>query len=172
MQFEKKNAVKVSQLCPFSPLQGSFNQIYSNRPVVKLGNDTESAAIVRGTWDKDNIKEFQDCAFIVDSNLYFDAEDPSKSQQIGRGLVATIRKINFRFDETRIFDYVRFTFPGYKTEKISGVDDYDSENGRKSFFIVPTGVIKVHIFVDKLREFTAAQPSIEVELVFTAYQRM
>lgn len=154
-------------------MQGSFNQIYSNRPSVGLGNDSESAALVYGSWDSKSIQQFQDCAFHVDSNLYFDASNPENSQVIRRGLTFSVRKINFRYNATtnQCTDYIRFTFPGSKTDKICGTFDGESAIGQGTYFFDPTGVIKVHIFVDKSRNLTDTESSVEIELVFTAYQR-
>lgn len=157
----------MSTLCPNSPLHGSFNQIYNNRPFVRLFNASESAALVHQIWTEDNLKEFQDCAFNVDSNLYF--EDSSR---FGRGLTFSVKKINFRFDANgQCIDYVRFTFAGSKTEKICGSFDAESEIGQKTFFLDPIGIIKVHIFVNKTVPLPASQRSLEIDLAFTAYER-
>lgn len=171
----KKIAVNVAtDLCPYSPLQGSFNQIYSNRPFVKLVNGSDSAAKIHQVWDAEKLQQFQDCVFHVDSNLYFDSADPQNSQQFSRGLTLSVRKINFRFDPQtqQCIDYVRFTFPASKTDKICGTFDGLSEIGQQTYINVPDGVIKVHIFVDKTKPFAVSESSVELELIFTAYQRM
>lgn len=118
-------------------------------------------------WTEDNIKDFQDCAFNVDSNLYFDVDG-----RFGRGLTFSVKKINFRYDSNgQCIDYVRFTFAGSKTEKICGTFDAESEIGQKTFFLDPVGIIKVHIFVNKSVALQAGQRSVEIDLSFTAYER-
>lgn len=168
------DAVRVGELCSISPLQASFNQITKNLPFVRLSNGTDSAAKVYQSWDDEGLKEFQDCAFDVDSNLYFDVADPSQSQQFSRGLTMSVRKINFRFDPItqQCIDYVRFTFPYSKTDKICGSFDGDDIFGQHFYYNDPAGVSKVHIFVDKSKSFQVSNSSVEIELMFTAYQGM
>lgn len=153
-------------------MQASLIQLTNNRPSVRLLNGTESAAKVYHWWDEEELKDFQDCSFHVDSNLYFDAADRSQLQQFGRGLVMSVRKINFRYDPitNRCIDYVRFTFPGMKTDKICGTFDDESEFGQQAYFIDPTGIVRVHIFVDKSIPLKVAETSVEIELLFTAYE--
>lgn len=154
-------------------MQAAFIQLYNNDPSVRLLNGTESAAKVYHWWDEEQLKDFQDCSFHVDSNLYFDAADRSQSQQFSRGLVMSVRKINFRFDPitNRCIDYVRFTFPGMKTDKICGTFNDESEFGQQTYFIDPTGIVRVDIFVDKSIPLKVAETSVEIELLFTAYER-
>lgn len=172
-QNKHKNAVPVNKLCPYSPLHGAFNQITNNRPFVRLFNGTESAALVHQVWTEDNLNSFQDCAFTVDANLYFDSPDP-ESSRFGRGLTFSVRRINFRYDATtnQCIDYVRFTFSGSKTEKICGTFDDHSEIGQRTFFLDPVGIIKAHIFVNKSIPLQASQRTLEVDLAFTSYERM
>lgn len=123
-----------------------------------------------GSWGEDNLQQFQDCAFIVDSNLY------SADSNIARGLTFSIRGIKFRSNSTtnQCIDYVRFTFGKdlSKTEKICGAFDGDDENGHQAYFLDPTGIIKVHIFVDKSIPLDITQRSLEIDIAFTAYERM
>lgn len=159
--------VPVSELCPYSELKGAFNQIYSNRPFVRLFNGTKSAALVHQIWTEDNLKQFQDCAFNVDSNLYSD------EQRFGRGLTFSVRRINFRMNANGdCIDYIRFTFAGSRTQKICGTFDDESQVGQQSFFKDPIGIIKVHIFVNKTVPLQSSQRSIEIDLAFTAYDCM
>lgn len=163
--------IPVNKLCPYSPLQGAFNQITNNRPFVRLFNGTESAALVHQVWTEDNLKSFQDCAFTVDANLYFDSSDPENSR-FGRGLTFSVRRINFRYDSktNQCIDYVRFTFAGSKTEKICGTFDDHSQIGQGTYFLDPIGIIKVHIFVDKSKPLEASQRTLEIDLAFTSYE--
>lgn len=155
-------------------MQVTFNQIYNNRPFVRLFNGTESAALVHQIWTDDNLKDFQDCAFTVDSNLYFDSPTPDQPSRYGRGLTFSVRRINFRYDSTtnQCIDYVRFTFAGSKTDKICGTFDGESEIGQSTYYLDPIGIIKVHIFVNKSVPLQTTQRSLEVDLAFTAYDRM
>lgn len=142
---------------------------------MRLGNESDSAKIVYGSWDSKSIEQFQDCVFHADSNLYFDATVPDDSKRFGRGLTVSVRYINFRYDETtnQCIDYVRLIFPGgHKLDKICGTFNDESEIGQQSFFTVPPGVVKVHIFVDKSKPLPVSQTSVSLELVFTAYQSM
>lgn len=146
----------------------AFNQIYSNRPFVRLFNGSDSAALVHQIWENEDLQTFQDCAFNVDSNLYF--EDSS----FGRGLTFSVKRINFRYDSTtnQCIDYVRFTFAGSRTEKICGDFNGESTIGQQSYFLDPAGIIKVHIFVNKSVPLQPTQRSLEIDLAFTAYERM
>lgn len=155
----------MKNLCPHSQLQLSFNQLYNNQPGIQLFNQSDSAALVSNVWQEDNIAEFQDCVFTVDSNFY------SPAGRYGRGVFASINKLDFRQDaEGKCIDYVRFTFDGARTEKMCGRFTADDEFGQQSFFNEGGGVIKVHIFVNKSVPFHPQQRSIEVNLVFTAYE--
>lgn len=143
----------------------AFNQLYNNRPGIQLFNQSESAALVHGIWTDDNIQKFQDCSFTVDSNLY------STYGRYGRGLFISIYTLNFRQDaEGKCIDYVRLTFDGARTEKICGRFTSDDEVGQQSFFNEGGGIMKVHIYVNKSIPFHPLQRSIEVNLVFTAYE--
>lgn len=157
--------VTIKNLCPPSQLQLAFNQLYNNRPGIQLFNQSESAALVHGIWTDDNIQKFQDCSFTVDSNLY------STYGRYGRGLFISIYTLNFRQDaEGKCIDYVRLTFDGARTEKICGRFTSDDEVGQQSFFNEGGGIMKVHIYVNKSIPFHPLQRSIEVNLVFTAYE--
>lgn len=165
---EKKKTNKldlVRKLCPASELRLSFNQLYHNLPGIQLYNQSESAAFVHDIWTDDNIGEFHDCAFTVDSNLYVE------NARYGRGLFVSIKTINFRQDaQGNCIDYVRLRFDGAYTDKICGRFTADDELGQKSFFSESGGIIKVHIFVNKTVPFHPSQRSIEVDLMFTAFE--
>lgn len=165
----------MSNICPNSPLQDGFKQIYNNHPVVRLLNGTQSAALVYDTWSADSKKT--DCTFTVDSNLFINGES------LRRGLTFSIKRSSLRMDQTRwnsetntyeCIDYVRFTFGngGAKTAKMCGTFDDKTEMGSYLFFIDPSGEIKVHIFVNKSVPFDLNQRDAAIELAFTAYDRM
>lgn len=142
-------------------------QIY---PPIKLATGSDSAALVYGTWNEDNLQKFQDCTFFVDSSLYH-----SENSIVARGLTFSIRRMNFRLDATtgECIDYVRFTFggSGAQTDKICGAfDGGDSEYAKYFHLLDPSGVIKVHIFVDKTVPYQMTQRHSEVEFAFTAYE--
>lgn len=135
---------------------------------VSLLNQSESATFVHDIWTEDNIDQFQDCVFTVDSNLY-----TANGGQYGRGLFVSVNKLEFRQDANgKCIDYVRFSFVGQRTEKICGRFRADDDIGQTAFFNEGVGVIKVHIFVNKSIPFTPSQRSAEVNLLFTAYERM
>lgn len=85
----------------------------------------------------------------------------------------SIRRINFRkkssAENAECLDYVRISFGQAKLQKICGTFDSKSEQGRQAFFNDDEGNVNIHVFVDKTRPLTAGQRSIELEMVFTAY---
>lgn len=157
----------LSNICPQSDMQTGFTQLFDNRPVIQLMNRSESGAILRQVWTEENLQNFHDCRITIDSNLY------SQYGKYGRGMFVSIRKINFRkkslANDAECLDYVRISFGNNKLQKICGTFDSKSELGRKSFFNNDEGNVNIHVFVDKTQPLTAAQRSIELELVFTAY---
>lgn len=156
----------MKNLCPHSELKSAFNQLYNNRPGIQLTNQSDSAAQVHQIWTEDNIKQFQDCVFTIDSNLYFE------NGRYGRGMFIAVPKINFRQKPNgECIDFVRFTFDGVRSEKICGEFDADSELGKNAFFNEGGGIIKVHIFVNKSIPLQGLQRSVEIDLLFTAYER-
>lgn len=163
----KIRKVSVKNLCPHSDLKQAFNQLYNNRPGIQLVNGSESAAIIHQIWTEDNLKEFQDCVFTIDSNLY------TEYGRSGRGMFVSIKKLNFRQKPGgECIDYVRISFDRAKTEKICGTFDTNSEMGQTAFFNDGGGIVKIHIVVNKTIPLAANQRSLEVDLVATAYQRM
>lgn len=156
----------MKNLCPHSELKLSFNQLYRNRPGIQLNNQSDSSASVHQIWTEENLKDFHDCTFTVDSNLY------SQYGRFGRGMFLSIQKIDFRQNSQngQCIDYVRFRFDGVQTEKICGAFDVESELGQQSFFNEGGGIIKVHIFVNKTIPLQGLQRSVEIDLLFTAYQ--
>lgn len=159
--------VSVKDLCPQSELKAAFDQLYNNRPALQLRNQSDSAALVHQIWTDDNLKDFQDCIFMVDGNLY------SEYGRYGRGLFAAIQKINFRQNSRGdCIDYVRLYFAGASTGRMCSSFDarFESELAHNSFFNDPVGVIKVHIFVNKTVPLRASQRSLEIDLLFTAYE--
>lgn len=162
--------VSVKNLCPHTVLKQAFNQLYNNRPGIQLYNGSESAALIHQIWTEENLKEFQDCAFTIDSNLYSEYERHSVHR---RGIFLSVKKLKFRQKfGGECIDYVRIAFDGAKTEKICGSFDTNSEMGQTAFFNDPGGIVKVHIFVNKTIPLDVNQRSLEVDLVATAYQRM
>lgn len=159
--------VSVKNLCPNSDLKQAFNQIYNNRAGILLSNGSESAALIHQIWTEENLKEFQDCVFTIDSNLYFE------NGRYGRGMFLSVKKLNFRQKPGgECIDYVRITFDGAKTEKMCGSFDANSEMGQTAFFNDGGGIVKIHIFVNKTVPLEANQRLLEVDLVATAYQCM
>lgn len=157
----------LSDVCPRSDLQTGFNQLFDNRPVIQLMNRSESAAIIRQVWTDESLQNFHDCRITIDSNLY------SPYGKYGRGMFVSIRRINFRKESTaanaQCLDYVRISFGQAKLQKICGSFDANSELGRQTFFNDDEGTVNIHVFVDKSRPLTTGQRSIELEMVFTAY---
>lgn len=85
----------------------------------------------------------------------------------------SVRKSTLRFTERDCLDYVRFTVQDdITTDKICGVFSDQDEIGKQKFYREDSGVIKVHISINKLIEFTPAQRSVELELLFTAFESM
>lgn len=156
----------MKNICPKSNLKLAFNQLYHNRPGIQLLNNSQSAARIHQIWTDENFDDFQDCSFTVDSNLY------SEYGRYGRGIFISIRNLNFRQQSNgKCIDYVRLTFDGYKTEKICGSFDADSELGQTSHFNEGGGIIKVHIFVNKSIPLELTQQRLlEVDLIVTAYE--
>lgn len=155
----------MKKLCPASPLKSAFNQFFHNRPGIQLNNGSESAALVHGIWT--DIGEFSDCVFTVDSNLY------SEYGRYGRGLFASVHTLNFRQNaDGECIDYVRFVFDkSKKTDKICGKFTAYDDYGQRAFFTEDRGIMKIHIFVNKTIPFQILQQFVEVNLVFTAYER-
>lgn len=157
-------SVQFSQVCPQSDLQTGFNQLFKNDPVIQLMNGSKSAAIVRQVWTEDSLQNFHDCRITIDSNLY------SLDRKYGRGMFISIRRINLRKQSTAenadCLDYVHITFGLAKLQKICGTI---ADVGRQAFFNDDDGSVNIHIFVDKTRPLTAGQRSLELEMVFTAY---
>ncbi|XP_031633317.1 uncharacterized protein LOC116347055 [Contarinia nasturtii] len=155
----------LRKLCSGSEFHRSFNKLYHNEPGLALFNQSDSATYVHDTLIKDNIDEFQNCEFTVDGNLY------TPNGQYRRGIFASVNRLNFRlYSNGTCIDYVRFRFVNDSTDKICGRFNAEDEIGQRSFFTEPSGVIKVHIFVDKSIPFTPQQDSVQVNLLFTAYE--
>lgn len=154
----------LSEVCPQTDLQTTFNHVFDNRPVIQLMNGSESAAIVRQVWTEHNLQNFHDCRITVDSNLY------SEFGKYGRGMFVSIRRINFRKQTNgECLDYVRISFGQAKLQKICGTFDANTDLGRQAFFNDDEGTVTIHVFVDKSRPLTVGQRSLELEMVFTAY---
>lgn len=156
-----------SAVCPQSDLQTGFNQVFDNNPVIQLLNQSESAAIIRQVWTDENLRNFHDCRITIDSNLY------SPYGKYGRGMFVSIRRINFRKQsnakDAECLDYVRISFGQARLQKICGTFEANDELGRQAFFNDDGGDVKIHVFIDKTRPLTAGQRSLELEMVFTAY---
>lgn len=164
----KNTAVSVKNFCPHSDLKQAFNQLYNNRPGIQLFNKSESAAIIHQIWTEDNLNEFQNCVFTVDSNLYSEY-----GGRFARGIFLSIKKLNFRQTvHGECIDYVRITFDGAKTDKICGSFDSNSQMGQTAFFNEGGGVVKIHIFVNKTIPLQSDRRFLEIDLVATAYQSM
>lgn len=137
-----------------------------NRPQLYLMNGTSSAALIHQVWVEDNMNEMSECTFTIDSNIY------TREQRFGRGIYASIRRLNFRQTSDKCIDYVRFTFGQTKTQRICGDFDGDSKLGRSSHFNEEGGIIKVHIYVNKSQPLSGWNTrSLEIDLVFTTYER-
>lgn len=131
----------------------------------RLFNQSESAAIVHDSWTNGNISNFQNCTFTIDSNLY------SNRGQYRRGLFASIKTLNLRKDaKGKCIDFVQFSFSNRSsTDKFC--DRIMAADEQRKHFTDVGGTIKVFIHVNKTAPFHALQRSIEVNLVFTAYER-
>lgn len=148
-------------------MKKAFNQLYNNPPGIQLFNRSESAALIHHIWTEDNLNEFQDCTFTIDSNLY------TEYGRYGRGVFLSIKKLNFRQKPGGgCIDYIRISFDGAKTEKICGTFDTNILMGQTAFFNDGGGIVKIHVFVNKTIPLATNQRLLEVDLVATAYQRM
>lgn len=163
--FSYANQVRVKNLCPQSQLRSSFNQLYNNRPNIHLFYQSASAALVHGVWTNENLNQFQDCSFDINSNLY------SPTERYGRGVFASIISLNLRQDpDGKCIDYIQLTFYDARTQKICGRFTAADEFGQRTFFNEGNGIIRAHIFVNKSIPFDVLHRSAEVNLVFTAYE--
>lgn len=162
-------------MCPLtSPLKKTFNKAFGANPVIRLENGFDSAAIIHGNWNKDNLQNFEDCTFMVDSNIYRGDD----TQAVYRGLTFSIKSVNLRMDpkNNECIDYIRFTFgaSGAQTDKICGTIDDKSNEYMKYFSLLdPNGVVKVHVFVNKSVSYEHSYGfNTDVQLAFTAYEGM
>lgn len=141
--------------------------MFANSPVIQLHNQSDSAAIVHQNWTDENLSKFHDCRITVDSNLY------SPEGKYGRGIFVSIRNINFRQEPEskggECIDYVRISFGQGKLQKICGKFDSSTEMGRRAFFNDDEGSVTIHVFIDKTRPLKPSHRSIELDMVFTAY---
>lgn len=156
----------VSQLCP-SGVLNTFNKLLNNRPEVRLGFDGQSAAFVHETWNSSSFKRLDECKFNVDAN-----HNLAKGRT--RGLYASIRKLNLRESpdkEGGCIDYIQFKFGTQKTAKLCGQLNASSNTHLKQLYHHHErgGVMKVTIFIDKLRPLKYIEDTLDVELVFTAF---
>lgn len=160
------SSVSLNKFCAQSQLKTSFNQLMENRPQLYLMNGSDSAALIHQVWTDETLSDVAECTFTIESNIY------TPDQQIGRGIYVSIRRLNFRQAHEECVDYVRFTFGGSKTQRICGDFDGDSKLGRMSHFNEDGGLIKVHIYVNKSQPLLNwNKRSLEIDLVFTAYER-
>lgn len=155
----------VSQLCP-SGVLNTFNKLLNNRPEVRLGFDGQSAAFVHETWNSSSFKRLDECKFNVDAN-----HNLAKGRT--RGLYASIRKLNLRESpdkEGGCIDFIQFKFGTQKTAKLCGQLNASSNIHLKQLYHHERGgVMKVTIFIDKLRPLKYIEDTLDVELVFTAF---
>lgn len=137
-----------------------------NRPQLYLMNGTDSGALIHQVWTDENVNDVTDCTFTIESNIY------GATQKYGRGIYASIQRINFRERQgDECIDYVRFTFGQAKSQRICGDFDGDSQLGLMSHFNDDNGIIKVHIHVNKSESLSKwNKRSLEIDLVFTAYE--
>lgn len=162
--------VQFRRICPQSVTALSFRQVSNDQPVIGLGNGSLSAAIVHQVWTEDDLRNFQDCKFIVDGNMYSD------NSMYKRGLFMSIRQINLRklsnsMDyEKDCIDYVRISFSGQHLQKICGKFNANTELGKQSFLRAEDGIFEIHLHLDSSQSLNAAQRELELELVFTAYE--
>lgn len=137
-----------------------------NKPEIRLGENGESAALVHQNWNSSSFKRFDECSFNVDTSR------GDKKSRIS-GLYVSIKRLNLRRHGTvgECIDYVRFKFGDKKTHKICGqIDattngDYDHYN-----FDVKGGLTKVYLSIDKLLPLQRTEDTLDIELVFTAYE--
>lgn len=154
----------LKRFCAQSPLKTAFNQLMENRPQLYLMNGSDSGALVHQVWTEENLGEVSECTFTIESNIY------TESQRYGRGVYASIRRLNFRQAHDECVDYVRFTFGQAKSQRICGDFEGDSKLGYMSHFNDADGIIKVHVFVNKSQPLAQwNKRSLEIDLVFTAY---
>lgn len=143
----------------------TFNKLLNNRPEVRLGYDGDSAALIHETWNSSSFKRLDECKFNVDAN-----HNLAKGRS--RGLYVSIRKLNLResTDKDGCIDYIQFKFGSQKTPKLCGqLNASTNENVKKMFYSERGGVIKVTIYIDKLRPLKYIEDTLDVELVFTAF---
>lgn len=156
--------MSLKQFCAQSELKIAFNQLMENKPQLFLMNGTDSGALIHQVWTEDTLSDTSECTFTIESNIY------AGQQRYGRGIYASIRRLNFRQTNDECIDYVRFTFGAARSQRICGEFDGDSKLGYMSHFNDDDGIIKVHIFVNKSLPLASwSKRLLEIDLVFTAY---
>lgn len=158
-------SVLLNDLCPNNPLKKAFNKLMDNKPEIRLNENENSAALIHQTWNSSSFKRFDECSFNVDVT-----KEARKTRN--SGLYLSIKRLNLRksgYDDECI-DYIRFKFGDKKTQKICGQVDVTSPDVEKYHFDVAGGLTKIYISIDKLRPLHRTEDTLDVELVFTAYQ--
>lgn len=150
-------------ICP-SGFKATFNKLTKNVPEIRLGDDSQSAALVHQSWNSSTFKRFNECHFSVNAN------DLSKNKE--RGLYVSIRKLNLRKaikDETCI-DFISFKFSSNEQKKYCGRLTTSTDDLQKSFFIEPRGLVKVKILFDTFRPLKYVEDTLDIEVLFTAFE--
>lgn len=136
----------------------------NNNYVLQLKNGSDSSAIVHYTWTPDTINEINNCKFTVHSNLYL----PS-GETYARGIFATIKKINLRKDANgKCIDYVSMVVGDWKVE-VCEQNDNSVNVAENTYLNGFPGIAEIHVFIDKSKTLNVKTPSLELELLFTAY---
>lgn len=124
-----------------------------------------SAAIAYNTWMPENLTQFHSCELVINGNLYLE------NGQRNRGIITTINTLNFRKDDKgECIDYVQITLDHETKYKIC---DQINDDTMKRIIVQPNNqTISVKIFVNKLIPLSDMQPTLDINLTFTAFQSM
>lgn len=155
----------INDLCPLNKLTQYFNSVLNNKPEVVLGTKGESAVFIQQSWNSSTFKRMDMCSFKVDATQ-------NVIKQRNRGLYITIRRLNLRkaADRDECIDYLQFKFGRQKTPKICGQLNSSVDDVQKIHFGESGGIIKVYIFIDKMRPLRNIEDTLDVELVVTAHE--
>lgn len=155
----------LSELCvPNDNILSGFNLLMRNLKRVDLGEDEDSAALVRFSWNSSNFKRYDSCKFKVVANLHDD------QKRRNRGIFISIRRLNIRKDvnSDKCVDYIRFKFGDTKSKKFCGQLNASDDDVTKIYFGEGNGEVEVDIDLEKLQPLKHIDDTLDVEVMFTA----
>lgn len=153
----------LSEICPTSNLEKGFQKILRTTRELNLGENEDSAALVKFSFNSSNFKRYDECRFKVVAKI---KDDTTRN----RGIFVSIRRLNLRKHpiSDECIDYIRFKFGNELSPKYCGQLNASIDDVKKIYFGEGGGVIIVDIKLDTFLPFQYIHDTLDIELIFTA----